>query len=95
MEFGSVSARARIPFCIQSGLAWGARVLAASALCGAAFALARRGETAVAHALVVAAFGVSAVAAGLAFWRNRRAYLEAADARRSAPAPAPRSADAA
>jgi len=62
---------------IQSGAAWGARVLGESVLLGAACVLARRGTIAVALALTHAAFALAAVTIGLAFWRNRRAYLAA------------------
>jgi hypothetical protein len=60
---------------IQSGAAWGARVLGESILLGAAFVLARRGPIPVAVALTYAAFAVAAVTVSLAFWRDRQAYL--------------------
>lgn len=63
---------------IQSGAAWGARVLGESALLATAFGLARGGLVPAAVALTYAAMGLAAVNAGLAFWRHRRVYLEPA-----------------
>jgi cardiolipin synthase (CMP-forming) len=62
---------------IQSGAAWGARVLGESALLAAAFVLARGGSVPAAVALTYAAVALAAVMAGLAFWRHRRVYLDA------------------
>jgi cardiolipin synthase (CMP-forming) len=60
---------------IQSGAAWGARVIGESVLLGAAFVLARRGAAPTALALTYAAFAIGAVFVSLAFWRHRQAYL--------------------
>jgi CDP-diacylglycerol--glycerol-3-phosphate 3-phosphatidyltransferase len=60
---------------IQSGVAWGARVVGESVLLGAAFVLARRGDLPLALALTYAALALGAVPVGLAFWRHRQAYL--------------------
>ena len=60
---------------IQSGAAWGARVLGEAVLLGAALVLAQRGAVPVALALTHAAFALAAVTASLAFWRHRQAYL--------------------
>ncbi|MBI5478867.1 MAG: CDP-alcohol phosphatidyltransferase family protein [Deltaproteobacteria bacterium] len=60
---------------IQSGTAWGARVIGESVLLGAAFVLARRGAVPTAVALTYAAFGLGAVLVSLAFWRHRQVYL--------------------
>jgi hypothetical protein len=60
---------------IQSGAAWGERVVGESVLLGAAFILARRGAVPAALAVTYAAFLIGAVFVSLAFWRHRQAYL--------------------
>jgi CDP-diacylglycerol--glycerol-3-phosphate 3-phosphatidyltransferase len=60
---------------IQSGAAWGARVIGEAVLLGTAFVLARRGSLPAALALTYAAAALAAVTVSLAFWRHRQAYL--------------------